>query len=890
MSTERNMRFTLSLIITGTFFAAAAASRAADQAEVTAFSGSPFGVGYIRVTAGSGSERQSPDVTYQVEASDDRIFYPTYVRESLPGAVDPREVSARGAYFLFKGEGELTVRFHDGATTTRAEIKPVSDAAGRQRLLERWWAGYQQIAHRHTGMPVVENYTTHMLARRLGLMLPPAKHRGSWNEFQLLGSFLGFEEMRLAMQAERMLDAGDRPEPADQPLPAATLPPPIQIPDFEPPALEPLAGRVPEECFYVRFGSYGNYRWFRDTMNTWGGNLREIVATRSLDYDIEHRLERQLVLKDSDLGKLLGDAAISDMAVIGTDTFVREGAALGVLFRQNQHGFLKAAILSQRAAAVAAGGVTEQTLDIEGKSVSLLTSPGNVVRSYYVADGEYHFVTNCSMLARRFVETGKGIRPVSGLKEFQYARTKHSAADGKAILAYLSDPFIRQLVSPQYRVEMTRRMRAEADVELVSLARLAAIGEQAPHGSVDELVAGGFLPAKFGKRADETLPLIVEGKVVDSLRGARRSFLPVPDVLVPGVTKSEAEAYDRFASSYQALYRRMDPISISLAREPVGQEQERITLDLSITPFTRQNLGGLSNWLAPPSPQQIVTGPEVLVFLELGARSRLFGGLVDSELAYRFANGQVTPEVNWRNRPPLFIGEHTPAFRQMLNLRGEKSQDGYFSNPEAADPERSARFGFDYGREWGDWWAAALRKDTLPQVTPGLALADGSRSAQLRLRIGDLGKSKLAPLLRAGNYVQDRLASQVNARLLDSFTEQLKLKEVAAPIEAQAVLGAAVVCPLGGEYRRDPPDYQFSSHQPWYSTAWPAPEEPWKTVPFFERMSFSRLHEPPAGYSPHLLNWFNGLVVEVKFEDQTMLSHVELTVQKLSGERGASAP
>jgi hypothetical protein len=625
-------------------------------------------------------------------------------------------------------------------------------------------------------------------------------------------------------------------------------------------------------------------------MNTWGGNLREIVATRSLDYEIEHRLERQLVLKDSDLGKLLGEAAISDMAVIGTDTFVREGAALGVLFRQNQPGILKAAILSQRAAATAAGGVTEQTLDIEGKSASLLTGPGNVVRSYYVADGEYHFVTNSSMLARRFVATGKGIRPVSELKEFQYARTKHSAAGGKAILAYLSDPFIRQLVSPQYRVEMTRRMRAEADVELVSLARLAAIGEQAPHGSVDELVTGGFLPAKFGKRPDETLPLIVDGKVVDSLRGARRSFLPVPDVHVPGVTESEAEAYERFAQAYQALYRRMDPISISLTREPVGQEQERIVLDLSITPFTRQNLGGLSNWLAPPSGQQIVTGPEVLVFLELGTKSRLFGGLVDDQLTWRFANGQITPDVNWSKRPPLFIGEHTSAFRQMLNLRGEKSQDGYFSNPDAADPERGPRFGLDYGREWGDWWAAAFRKDILPQVTPGLALTDGSRSAQLRLQIGDLGKSKLAPFLRAGNYVQDRLASQVNARLLDSFTEQLKVKEAASPLEAQAVLGAAVVCPLGGEYRRDPPDYQFSSHQPWYSTAWPAPEEPWKTVPFFERIAFSRLQEAPAGYSPHLLNWFNGLVVEVKFEDQTMLSHVELTVQKRPGKRGASAP
>ncbi len=849
-----------------------------DGTHLELFEGSPFGVGVIRT---SRLARQPSDVTFHVEAPEGQLFYPAYFRETLPGTPDPNQVTARGAYFLFKGNAPLNVRFCDGTTTTSLEKTPAADAAAHRRLLERWWSQYQSGATRSGALPLVENYTVPMLARRLGLQLATTGTTSrSWNENELLGAFLGFEELRLAMQTDRMLDDREGEEPADQPLPTPTLPPAIEVPDVAEVEIEALAARVPEECFYVRFGSYGNYLWFRDTLTTWGGNLREIVATRSLDYDISGRLERQLVLKDSDLGKLLGDAAISDMAVIGADPFVREGASIGVLFCEQQPGILAVAIRAQRAAAVAAGGVTEETLDIDGKSVSLLTSPGNVVRSYYVVDGPIHFVTTSSALVRRFLETGRGVRPLSELREFRYARTKHPIAAGNPVLIYLSDPFIRQLVSPAYRVEMTRRMRAEADVELVALARLAAIGEGSPHASLDELVDGGFLPPKFGKRADETLPLVVGDQVVDSLRGARRSFLPVADVLVASVTKSEVDAYQRFAQAYQALYRRMDPVSVSLTREPAADGREKIVLDLSITPFTRQNLGAMAGWLAPPSRDAISAGPEVLALVEAGLQSRLFAGVVDRAAPFRMQHGQVLLDEQTQARPPVFIGEHQQAFRSLLNLPRVNQADGYFTTDNSRRERESAPFGLNAGREWDDWFAMAFSADTLKAATPHLALRQAPRPAQLRLTIGDLGGSQAAPLLRAQQYLLEREASRVNAKLLDSFTGQLNIGDNQALEAASRVLGARVVCPLGGDYRRDPPDFQFSTHQPWYSTAWPAAADVWNQRPFFERLSLSHLHEPPSSYSPRLLNWVKGLVVEVQFENQTMQSRVELTVSR----------
>ena len=118
--------------------------------------------------------------------------------------------------------------------------------------------------------------------------------------------------------------------------------------------IEPLARHVPAECFYLRCGSFANFQWLRTTVETWGGNLRDLVAIRGLDYDIRGRLEHQLALRETALSKLLGDAVIADVAIIGTDTFFREGAAVGVLFQARNSAGLAAAIGSQRQEALKA--------------------------------------------------------------------------------------------------------------------------------------------------------------------------------------------------------------------------------------------------------------------------------------------------------------------------------------------------------------------------------------------------------------------------------------------------------------------------------------------------------------------------------------------------------
>src|SRR5262249_10937459 len=149
----------------------------------------------------------------------------------------------------------------------------------------------------------------------------------------------------------------------------------------------------------------------------------------------------------------------------------------------------------------------------------------------------------------------------------RYARMLMPLSRKDALFIYLSDTWFRLLVSPAYRVEMTRRMQAEADIELVHLARLAAKAERQPAEKIEQLVAGGVLPPTFARRPDGSRPMEREGTVIDSLRGARRSLMPVPDIEIAAITRSEQESYDEFSRTYLSQWQRVDPVIVGVQRQ-----------------------------------------------------------------------------------------------------------------------------------------------------------------------------------------------------------------------------------------------------------------------------------------------------------------------------------
>ena len=182
---------------------------------------------------------------------------------------------------------------------------PVGNPGAHRRLLEQWWGHYAKppglLDAKPDYPPMVEDYLTANLARRLVLPLPPRRQMPSAKVDlgREIGLTLGTETIVMEMLQDRVLGLNELAQPADQPLPE-----PASVGEADGSrggqrtfAVEPIANRVPVECFYARFGRFNNFLWLQDTLAKWGGDAQNLIALRGLDRGMRRRIERQLVLK-----------------------------------------------------------------------------------------------------------------------------------------------------------------------------------------------------------------------------------------------------------------------------------------------------------------------------------------------------------------------------------------------------------------------------------------------------------------------------------------------------------------------------------------------------------------------------------------------------------------
>ena len=90
----------------------------------------------------------------------------------------------------------------------------------------------------------------------------------------------------------------------------------------------------------MRFGSFSNAAWMGDLLKELGEDIAQVAAPRGHVPLSSERIAAQLGMPDAAGGgaasgfAFLGDAVVSDVALIGRDTFVADGAAIGVMFRE----------------------------------------------------------------------------------------------------------------------------------------------------------------------------------------------------------------------------------------------------------------------------------------------------------------------------------------------------------------------------------------------------------------------------------------------------------------------------------------------------------------------------------------------------------------------------
>lgn len=795
------------------------------------------------------------------------------IREIAEGDQPMEQTVARRVSFLFLGSQPLKVTISDdrGVMGTYP-INPQQDPTVHASVLQAWWTGYTESARKQVESSdhpsLVELYLVAMLSSRTGMPLPDWYTNTQQEEDQLLNTLkiIGGAE-GVSDAVFRLAASGRQPlELPSEPLPAPPLWQPEQPPgDLSGVVTEPIASRVPPECMYIRYGSFENFLWFQDLSAEYGGDLTRMVTLRGIVNDGAARVEAQLHMKMTQMARMLGGTVVEDQALIGRDLFLTDGASIGVLIKAKNAFLLRTSVAADRASlAKQDDSITLTNLKIDGQEVSFLSSGDNRVRSYMAQDGDYLLVSNSRELTKRFLEVGKSKASLAATDEFRLARKLMPLERNDSIFAYLSPAMLRGLVSPEYLIELRRRLFSKADIALVQLARLAGANEsQQPESAlgIDGLVNSGFLPREFGVRADGSGIFAVGNTVLDTKRGSRGFFLPIADVEIDAVTPAESAWYQEIAAEYSERFPTMDPIMIGIQREPVDANDgtEKVTVHAEIAPFDPGKYGKYAKQLGPPSnvamrfaPDDIIAvqahvaseqiGPPTHLFAAVKdtvpPRPEQFEGLIKAYFSLRQIPGYLGawPQPSTLDRLPLGLGRGQPVGPGMSRLIGGlfRYTDGKFS-------------------------ILSFQQEVITSSLPFLAAIDAKDSAQIRANIGNLNGSQIEGWVTEQLYERARSSSVATARFLDLISEQFRVPPNQVPDAVRRILGADVQCTLGGTY-----DYSSEAGH-WVSSAWKGPQAP---------------ENAPAGYVAPAMTWFRGANASVTQLEDRLLADANLIIQR----------
>lgn len=793
------------------------------------------------------------------------------VRE-LAGDGEPEfQTISRRVMFLFVGSQPIRVQLSDtqGPIGTY-EIVPTLDPGAHGQLLEQWWSGYtaaQQSQIQAADYPtVVESYLVAMLARQTGMPLPDWYHdAGQEQDDRLLDTLkliAGAEEIGDAIFRRSAAGTQDQTARVELPLPPSPQWKPTRV--LETPGgvdLEPIAGRVPPECFYIRYGSFDNFLWFRDLSEEYGGDITHMLTLRGINQNAMFRIEEQLSMQMTQLSRMLGGTVVEDQAVVGRDLFMADGASMGVLIKAKNMFLLQTAVNSDRSKLAGSDpAITLKTVKIDNQNVTLLSTADHRIRSFMGVDGQYMFVSNSRTMMKRFFEVGVTGESLAATPSFQLARELMPLDRQDAIFAYFSSEMLQGLVSPRSLIELRRRLHARADITLVHLARFAAAFDNVAHPSligIDQLKDRGYLPPGFGDRIDGTGTVEVGDRVIDTLRGARGTFLPIADVVVDTVSPEESAWYQEIAESYRVRFPSFDPIMVGVQREKLEDPSgvERVTIHAEIAPWDPGKYGQLAEQLGPPtriamkfSPDDLVTVQAHVASALLGPPTHLFVGIKDSLppepddfdgiLGTYFSLKQIPgylgawPQPGALDRLPLGLGRGQPVGPGMTRLIGGlyRYADGQFS-------------------------VLSFQPDILQSSLTHLQATESDDSAQVRLHVGNLRGSQLESWVNGQLYERSRAASVAGATYLEMLSRQLRIEPEQALAAADQILGAEIQCTLGGTYQPS----TLAKGQ-WISTAWDG-----ETAP----------ETPPANYIAPLLGWLRGLDADLtQYDDRVVADAV----------------
>jgi hypothetical protein len=218
---------------------------------------------------------------------------------------------------------------------------------------------------------------------------------------------------------------------------------------------------TPEDFYYIHFNNAEKAFIFFNFINETGGAIHKRFSPASVDFMVKEKLLTQLALRESPEFSAFYTNAISDIVITGSDTFIIEGSDITLIIRPAQAQIFNQGISGMRRYTKDRYSAREKEIIISGYKGSHIYTDDRRVWSVFLtlSDGTA-IISNSIKAAEKVADTFSGKSPaLSDAQDYRYMRSIYPAGktneDG---FIYLSEKFIRHIVSPQLRIKEARRM------------------------------------------------------------------------------------------------------------------------------------------------------------------------------------------------------------------------------------------------------------------------------------------------------------------------------------------------------------------------------------------------------------------------------------------------
>ena len=775
-----------------------------------------------------------------VDDLDSRVCFPAWT-ESLAGRAFGMLLGNADAskqvklHFLFTGAAPVRLQIHGARTNT---LTIATEPRRFRRQLNQWWRAIQNQAKsrsRHDGLAYLDTFLVNTLGRQLNLSPRRRASETGWKPSKALELLTGSNGLR--KQALLEVVSGVEPEStANLPLPSRIAWQARSVPKAEAVEIEPIARFVPNDCLYVRFGTFSNYLWLSKLGEARADDIAKLTSPLTSKSRQGILIQQQLGVKEVPYAEMFGDQVIDDIAVVAKDLFFEDGAAFGVVFKSSSR-LLSAGLVQARKAVRKeheGRGATLKDIEIEGQLVSFLSTPDNRVRSFYLQIGECHLITNCRDIVEGFIRVKDGKGSLAEDAEFQLAHEqlleKQTVANQKVdgvVFVYIPRLCLENITSPDYQIELWRRTRSVAEMQAYEMAMqlaehqsrinwpLPAVsgGNEMPQ----RIIAQGILPSGFQQHAGSGDLSKSKAGMLDSLRGNRGTFVPIPDIEVRSATHTESRRYHEFSSYLLERTPMLPPIAVTLARSTTQNGNATLAFRMHIAPFDRTKYDFLRFFVGDASREFLVPGPNALASVSILSQdfTGRAGGqddfsvvtLVNQPADMAAASRSLIKELGkWKAYPVYCVSTLSLKRFPLIGAMADETV-------RVVDGLQRLPFGL-YRKAGLELTAISFQPELLNGLPDEFQMQQAAEPAHLRMRVGNIAKSALGPSVLDGLKSTAEERSKSNAKFLNTLSQQLMTSPSESWKIAHDVMGSPLRCPMGGTYQLS------TDKKRWVSSRW----------------------------------------------------------------------